>query len=196
MKFLIHIFIILYILLGENAFSQDNEFGFKGGLNTSGIFRSPGYKSGFLLGFGLTKPLKSKKEFISGEFIIEQKCYIEMTRMTDGFGVYQKFDINHNFTYITLPIIYKLYANEEFKYFIEFGLYPSYMILARIDNLIMNSNGELILKKNTSTYIKNHLDFGFLIGGGIRLKINDSLGLIISSRINHSFISTLYGHIR
>ena len=84
--------------------------------------------------------------------------------------------IDFKFDYIILPIIAKKYIGNYNRYFIESGVYYSYL-----NRFTANQGGDDLTPDFTS-WINN--DYGIIIGVGIDLQVSDEIIMVINLRNN------------
>jgi hypothetical protein len=100
----------------------------------------------------------------------------------------------YNFTYVELPITFKLRTNEVgyFKYFGEFGIVNSFRVRARTTIEGSTIENESITKKLEPFGLKsNFYNASLKVGGGFEYTISDKTALLVELSFNNGFINIL-----
>ena len=102
----------------------------------------------------------------------------------------QYFYFNND--YLTIPVLVRVSFGNKIKYYFNTGFYYGYLRAAnlKIDRLDKSTNAPTLIN-NKSTM--NNNDFGFSIGGGIRIKIATKWSIPIEIRSNHGLVNTEKG---
>lgn len=209
MKKPIFISLFLIIMLSGQVFCQSLTVGVKGGPIVSGILPSKyspptDKRIGFVAGVGLLKSM-SDNISLGAELNYEQKGYGDQYIYTDIEGnVLPRETLLFLFDYLTLPCYVRFHTLKSINWFLDIGMYPAYMISARVENPSMNSDGSLGPRKKykmspRSPYMRD-FDIGALIGGGMEFKIRDNTTFNLNLRYNNGLISVfdkgLFGPMR
>ena len=209
MKKRILISLFLTFLLSGQVFCQSLTVGVKGGPIVSGILPSKyspptDKRFGFVAGVGLLKSI-SDNIAMGVELNYEQKGYGDQFTLTDAEGnMLTTVKVTFLFDYVTLPCYVRFHTSKDIKWFLDIGMYPAYMVSARMGNRSVNSDGSLGPKKKYKlspgpTYLHD-FDIGVLIGGGMEFKIRDNMSFNLNLRYNNDLISVfdkgLFGPMR
>ena len=97
-----------------------------------------------------------------------------------------------NNDYWTMPVLVRASFGNKIKYFFNAGFYYGYLGASnlKIDRVDKSQNAPTLIN-NKSTMNSN--DFGFSIGGGIRIKIAPKWTIPIEIRSNHGLVNTAKG---
>jgi len=198
MKRLIIAPLILVFMFSGKIYSQDLILGIKGGSTASGLLYSkfspkPEHRLGFLFGISLLKSISPHVD-IGTELIYEQKGYVDHITYTNQYS--QVISIEqyiYKFNYMVLPCYIRIHTISKFQLFLNFGLYPAYLIKSTTDIPIIDPISGTITRKEIkfdAPYLR-HFDIGGLIGGGAEFKITDKLLIDLNLRYNNGFLSVM-----
>lgn len=196
-KLITETLIIMFVFVGK-IYSQDLIIGIKGGSTTSGLLYSkftpkPEHRYGFLSGISLLKSISSHVD-LGIELIYEPKGYIDHITFTDQND--QEISTEqyiYKFNYMVLPCYISIHTVSKIQLFLNFGLYPAYLVKSMTDVPIMDPNSGTIKRRESkfdSPYLR-HFDIGGLIEGGAEFKITDKLLIDLNLRYNNGFLSVL-----
>jgi hypothetical protein len=189
---------LLIAFLSVQVHGQSLTLGVKAGPTVSGMLYSKstpktGHRLGFTAGVNLLKPITDNKQ-LGAEFIYDQRGFSDKYTFTniigESLGIVK---LTYLFDYIALPCYVRFHKSKEIKWFLDLGLYPSVMILARTEYPSTNAINNIgPRKKNKMKPFPDELrrfDVGALIGGGVQFKIKEDTSIDLNLRYTNGLIS-------
>jgi len=173
------IFLIILTITTFKVAGQNHLFGVKGGVNwtnitTSNFVNQHDFRTG--ISAGLTYEYLFKKYFsVGADLIYNQRGYTNDIVFTDNLGnpTGEKYTINFNYDYVSLPIKTGFNIGNKFYGFTNIGVIPSLLVDAKTVTPTFNTVGKVTGNETfdvTSRVTK--FDFAGLaeIGGGYKFK--------------------------
>ncbi len=198
---------LLLSFLSVQVYCQKKTIGVKAGPTVSGLLYSDfsppaGHRLGFTAGVSLLKPI-SDRTTLGAELIYDQRGYGDQYTFTNLIGEpLHIVKYTYLLDYLALPCYVRFHKPNGFKWFLDLGMYPSYMISAKIKSPVYDAHGfgGAIEKYKIDPFpsFMRRFDVGALIGGGVQFSVNDKTTLDLNLRYTNGLISvftkSFYGY--